>query len=158
LTTNLPWSAPVPWDSTTQTPAYNPLEKLPVLIADSTSPPISVYESHFILEWLETKYPPPAYAAMLSVTNPDDNLFAKQVEVLCDGMCDALVLLFFERQRREEARSKERMERQMRRVDGGLGALSQWVGRGEGEMKFLVNGEFGLADVAAGSVLGYLKV
>jgi glutathione S-transferase len=95
----------VPWDSTTKTPLYNPLEKLPVLIDESANHPVSVYESHFILEWLETKYPPPTNAVMLSITDADDRLFAKQVEVLCDGMCDALVLLFFEKQR--EVRKEE---------------------------------------------------
>ncbi|KAK4635123.1 hypothetical protein CLAFUW4_02157 [Fulvia fulva] len=38
----------VPWDSTTKTPEYNPLEKLPVLIPDNGAKP--VYESHFILD------------------------------------------------------------------------------------------------------------
>lgn len=33
----------VPWDSTTKTPEYNPLEKLPVLIPDTGK---AVYESH----------------------------------------------------------------------------------------------------------------
>jgi glutathione S-transferase len=40
----------VPWDSTTETPQYNPLEKLPVLIGKDGK---AVYESHYILEWLE---------------------------------------------------------------------------------------------------------
>src|SRR5947208_17124292 len=44
----------VPWDSTTSTPKYNPLEKLPVLILEDGS---SVYESSFILQYLEWKYP-----------------------------------------------------------------------------------------------------
>jgi glutathione S-transferase len=44
----------VPWDSTTSTPKYNPLEKLPVLILEDGS---SVYESSFILQYLELKYP-----------------------------------------------------------------------------------------------------
>jgi glutathione S-transferase len=39
--------------------------------------------------------------------------------MFCDGMCDALVLLFFERQREEGKRSKEWMERQARNVEGG---------------------------------------
>ena len=142
----------MPWDRTTQTPNYNPLEKLPVLIDDATG--TSVYESHFILEWLETKYPPPKYAGMLSTDDAEKKLFAKQVEVVVDGMCDALVLLFFEKQRSEEGRSKEWMERQMRKVEGGLRVLDEWVGQKE----FIVDGTFGLADVAAGVVLGYMKV
>jgi glutathione S-transferase len=44
----------VPWDSTTTTPLYNPLEKLPVLILEDGS---AIYESRFILEYLEAKYP-----------------------------------------------------------------------------------------------------
>jgi glutathione S-transferase len=44
----------VPWDSTTETPQHNPLEKLPVLILEDGS---SVYESHHILEFIEAKYP-----------------------------------------------------------------------------------------------------
>ena len=44
----------VPWDSTTSTPRYNPLEKLPILLlGDGTS----VYESSYILQYLELKHP-----------------------------------------------------------------------------------------------------
>ena len=46
------------------------------------------------------------------------------------------------------------MARQQRKVDGGLRALADWIG----DKKFFVNNDFGLADIAAGSVLGYLKV
>lgn len=89
----------VPWDSTTQTPQYNPLEKLPVLILDDGK--TAVYESHFILEWLEAKYP----ATPMLPADLDDRLFAKQVEVLCDGVCDALVLAFWERHREADKQS-----------------------------------------------------
>ena len=85
----------------------------------------------------------------------EDRLLAKQVEVVCDGMCDALVLLFFERQR--EHRSAEWEARQLRKVEGGLKALSQRVGP-PGSKEFVVGGKFGLADVAAGCVLGYMDV
>ena len=94
--------------------------------------------------------------AYQSTDSAVQKLFAKQVEVVCDGMCDALVLLFFEKQRKEEGRSTEWMERQMRKVEGGLRVLSEWVG--DGEKEFIVEGRFGLADVAAGCVLGYMKV
>ena len=55
----------------------------------------AVYESHYIVEWLEAKYP----ETSLMPDTVDDKLFAKQVEVICDGICDALVLAFFEKQR-----------------------------------------------------------
>jgi len=136
----------VPWDSTTKTPKYNPLEKLPVLImADGTS----VYESHYILEYIEVKFPD--QKPMLS-KDIDERLFAKKVEVIADGMCDALVLLFFEKQR--EAPSEEWQARQMRKVEGGFKALAEWVGSKE----FMIGGTFGLADVAVGSVCGYVDV
>ncbi|KAF6226182.1 hypothetical protein HO133_009048 [Letharia lupina] len=139
----------VPWDSTTQTPQYNPLEKLPVLVLDNGK---SVYESHYILEFIEAKYT--NVMQLLPRNDVDGALFAKQVEVVADGICDALVLLFFEKQKEDGKRSEEWMARQRRKVDGGLKALAAWIG----DKKFFVNDTFGLADIAAGSVLGYLKV
>ena len=40
----------VPWDNTTSTPRYNPLEKLPILLLFYGS---SIYESSYILQYLE---------------------------------------------------------------------------------------------------------
>lgn len=101
---NLPFTlkTEVPWDHTTQTPEYNPLEKLPVLIFNDGRP--AIYESHFILEWLETKYPEPSL--LPSMQDADDRLLVKQIEVVVDGICDALVLAFFEKQRDEDKQSK----------------------------------------------------
>ena len=138
----------VPWDSTTQTPQYNPL-KLPVLILGNGK---SIYESHYILEFVEAKYTD--VLRLLPKNNVDAALFAKQVEVVADGICEALVLLFFEKQREDGKRSEEWMARQRRKVDGGLKALADWIG----DKKFFVNNAFGLADIAGGSVLGYLRV
>jgi glutathione S-transferase len=142
----------VPWESTTETPAYNPLEKLPVLVLPDGR---GIYESRFILEWLEAKHPDPP---LLAPANSDDALAARQVEVIADGVCDALVLLFWERQRPEEHRSVPWMARQRRKVDGGLRALSDLAEARDGGRGWLVGGRFGLADIAAGAVLGYLDV
>ena len=152
LEKNIPFEllTEVPWDSTTQTPQHNPLEKLPILILDNGK---SIYESHYILDFLEAKYPD-SVPELLPRNDIDGALFAKQVEVVADGICDALVLLFLEMQREHVKRSEEWMARQRRKVDGGLKALAEWIGDGE----FFVNGTFGLADIAAGAVLGYLRV
>ena len=141
----------VPWESSTQTPTYNPLEKLPILIFEDGT---AIYESSYILEYLEAKFPstPPLFPPDL-----DDALFAKQVQVVTDGVCDALVLLFFEKQRGAEKRSEEWMARQNRKIDGGLKALAAWLGDDESK-EFLVGDTFGLADIGAGSLLGYMKV
>lgn len=163
----------VPWDSTTQTSLYNPLEKLPILLVPSTArgsetnnhasgaasahdEVTPVYESHFILEWLETKYPTPA----LLPANPDQRLAAKQYEVVCDGMCDALVLRFFETQRGPEKMSLEWQARQERKVRGGVKWLNEKVqnARADGIKTFLIGDGFCLADIAVGTVLGYMAV
>ncbi|KAG8630949.1 hypothetical protein KVT40_000089 [Elsinoe batatas] len=141
----------VPWNSDTQTPGYNPLEKLPVLIPDDGRP--AVYESHYIMEWIEAKHPdPPLYPSDI-----DDKLFAKQVEVIADGVCDALVLAFFEKQRDPDKQSGPWKDRQMRKVEGGLKALAALVERAEVK-DYLVGNKFGLADIATGSLLGFMNV
>ena len=78
----------VPWNSDTQTPLYNPLEKLPVLICPDGS---SVFESRYINEWIEYKHP----ATPLFPTDVDGILAVKRFEVIVDGACDALVQMFF---------------------------------------------------------------
>ncbi len=105
---NLPFTlqVEVPWDSTTKTPQYNPLEKLPVLLLNDEAN-IAIYESHYIMEWLEAKYPSPS----LMPPDLDGKLFAKKVEVIADGICDALVLAFFEKKREEGMRSEAWTER-----------------------------------------------
>jgi glutathione S-transferase len=75
--------------------------------------------------------------------------------------------MFFEKQR--SFPSPDWTVRQRRKVDGGLKQLATWVAEAEkanekenenkGEEFFLVNGgRFTFADIAAGCVLGYLRV
>ena len=146
---NLPFEllTEVPWDRTTATPKYNPLEKLPVLILDDGS---SVYESSFILQFLELKYPTPP----LLPPDVDGILAARRLEVLCDVVCDAVVLTFFERKRSSGAQSPEWLARQRRKIDGGIREMARLVGNAE----YAVGDRFGLGDIAVGTALGYLTV
>lgn len=139
----------VPWNGTTETPSYNPLEKLPVLVLpDGTG----VYESRYILEWLEVKHPTPP----LLPADAEGVLAARRVEVIVDGICDATVLLFWERHRDPAQQSAPWIARQRRKVEGGLRTLEALAAaRGDG---WLVGDAFGLAEIAAGTVLAYLKV
>ncbi|TCZ64808.1 glutathione S-transferase C-terminal domain-containing protein [Roseicella aquatilis] len=137
----------VPWDSTTQTPRHNPLEKLPVLIFEDGT---SVYESRFILEVIEARWP----ESPLVPADPWQRLDARKVEVIADGICDALVLLFWERRRAPEHQSAEWIARQRRKVDGGLRELARIAA----DRDWVVGERFGLADIATGTVLRYLDV
>ena len=137
----------VPWNADATTGQYNPLEKLPVLILDDGE---TVYESRFILEWLELKHPEPA----LFPKDTDELLAARRLEVLADGVCDAFVHIFFERMRPEGHRSQPWIERQMRKVHGGFREIARLV-PAEG---YCVGDRFGLGDIAVGTLLDYMDV
>ncbi len=137
----------VPWDHTTATPKYNPLEKLPVLLLPDGG---SVYESRFILEYLELMHPAPR----LLPDDVDGVLAAKRLEVLCDGVCDAIVLSFFERTRASGCQSAEWLARQRRKIDGGLREMARLAG----DRQWAVGDRFGLGDIAVGTAVGYMSV
>jgi glutathione S-transferase len=137
----------VPWNSDTQTPRWNPLEKLPVLIGEDGQ---GVFESRYIGEWIELKHPDPP----LVPTDVDGILAVKRHEVIVDGACDALILMIWENSRDEDKRSPPWIERQRRKVDGALRELSRMLG----DQEFCHGGRFGMADVATGTLLGYMTV
>lgn len=137
----------VPWNEDSRTPLHNPLEKLPILLLDDGT---SVYESHYILEYLEVKHPVPP----LLPADPDGVLEAKRLQVLGDGICDAFVLLFFERMRPAEHRSAPWMARQRRKVEGGVREIARSIG----SRAWAVGDRFGLGDIAVGTAMAYLDV
>lgn len=136
----------VPWHATTATPLYNPLEKLPVLLLPDGG---SVYESSYILQYLELKHPTPA----LLPDDIDGKLLARKLEVLCDGVCDAAVLTLFEKMRGAGA-SPEWLARQRRKIDGGVAEMATIVGT----RTWAVGERFGLGDIAVGTAMAYLAV
>ena len=111
----------VPWNGDTCLPLHNPLEKLPVLLPGDGPP---VYHSAHILDWLERRHPDPA----LLPRDDDGILEHRRVEVVADGICDALILCLFERMRPPAHQSEPWVARQMRKVEGGLADLARTVG------------------------------
>lgn len=136
----------VPWNHGAKTEQHNPLAKLPVLILEDGS---SVYDSRFILDYLEWVYP---QTPLLS-GDITEKLLAKKLEVLADGICDAVVLVFFERMRGDNA-SAEWTTRQVHKIEAGVNELARLIG----QRKFAVGDKFGLGDIAVGASLGYLRV
>lgn len=139
-------STEVPWHSTTETPRYNPLEKLPVLVLPDGD---SVYESTHILDWLELRHPSPP----LLPPDVDGILLAKKLDVLCNGVCDAVVLSLFERMR-DGGGSQPWLERQRRKIEGGTREIARLIGSRE----WAVGNHISIGDIAAVTAVGYLQV
>ena len=90
----------VPWNLDTQTPTYNPLEKLPILSLEDGS---WLYDSELIQEYIIQRF---ADKGPSLLPEGFDAIFkAKQIQTLCEGHMDALALAFFEKNR--EVPSKE---------------------------------------------------
>ena len=142
----------VPWNADTVTGHHNPLGKIPILIPDGPGPQgcEPVFESSYILEWLEVHHPSPA----MMPTDPVERLAARRLEVVGDGVCDAFVLHFFEMKRAPEHRSAAWLDRQFRKITGGMAELERLVP----ETGFCVGGQFGLGDIAAGCTADYLTL
>jgi glutathione S-transferase len=137
----------MPWNPGTGAPRFNPLGKIPILILDDGR---VVHDSKVIVEYLETLDRPPR----LLPADPLLRLAHKQIEATADGVCDAVVLIVLERSRKPGLQSGDWIARQRHKVEAGTSALAQELG----SKQWFVGGEFGLADVAVGCMLGYLDL
>ena len=132
-----------PWSERTCTPDYNPLEPLPILIADNGE---VAFESTFILEWIERRFPAPP------LLPPDDDgiLAAKRLQVIAEGVMMAAGGIVSELSR--PAPGTAWIERQKRKVVGGIGAVERAVDGKE----FAIRDRFGQADIGIGCNLSML--
>lgn len=135
----------IPWNADTHVPDYNPLGKVPALVADDGQ---VWFDSPVIAEYLDTEYPSPQMIPADRATA----LPVRQSEALADGITDAAVLAFLEAKRPAAQQSADTLARQRGKIERGLAALAQRVEATAG----LDRGQLSVADVAAGCTLAYL--
>ncbi|MFS0737138.1 glutathione S-transferase N-terminal domain-containing protein [Sphingomonas sp. 1P06PA] len=132
----------VPWGGNTCTPDYSPVEQLPILVADDGE---RIYDSPFILEWLETRYPEPP----LLPGDPDARLAARKRQMLGERLMEFAQSLIFELHRPDP--SEPWVDRQTRKVFGALAELDRlYESRGAPDI-------IDLGDIAVGTTLLILE-
>ncbi|MCB1909303.1 MAG: glutathione S-transferase [Rhodocyclaceae bacterium] len=137
----------IPWNADSHVPDFNPLGKVPVLIADDGS---VWFDSPVVAEYLDVVHPSPR----LMPSDRQAALPVRQSEALADGIIDAAVLAFLERARPAESRSQANIDRQYGKIERGLEALGRRLEAAAG-----VDGDqLSIADIAAGCALGYLDL
>ena len=87
----------LPWGEAHATRAHSPLEQLPILLPDDGE---AVYDSSFILDWLEWTHPMPA----LLPTQLSARLIARRQQVLGERLMEIAQSLIFGKTRQVMAR------------------------------------------------------
>ena len=136
-----------PWNTNTLTKGINPLGKIPILLHDGHKP---LFDSKMIVQYLDHYEPQP----LLYPKNPEDNISARLVETIADGVCDAIVLIFLENSRKETLRSKDWIKRQEKKIFEGVKYLSYYLE----EKNYFVGNYFNIADICGFSCLEYLDL
>ena len=135
----------LPHEARARAPEFNPLGKVPALVADDGE---IFFDSPVIAEYLETLGAEPSLL-------PEDRLEAvrvKQLEALADGVLDAAVIVLLEGRRPPEQQSEAIKERQWGKVERGLAAL-QAAASGK---TWLHGDRFSLADIAVAIAVAWL--
>jgi glutathione S-transferase len=135
-----------PWNADALAPTHNPLGKVPVLLLKGGR---AIYESHVIIDYLEILSGP-----RLIPPAPEDAISARQVDALAMGVCDAVVLLVLEGQRKATARRANWIARQNAKVAAGVSGLST----GLAGRDWYIGDGLTLADISAGCALAYLHL
>ncbi len=128
--------------------ASNPLGKVPCLVMEGGE---EVFDSRVIVEYIDARSP-------LARLIPEPNRERTEVrtwEALADGILDAAILARLEANwagRTAEQRSQPWIDRQMKKIDASLTAIST----GLAAKPWCTGIHMTLADVAVGCALGYL--
>lgn len=135
-----------PWLADSKVPDINPLGKIPVLLLDEETP---LFDSRVIVEYIDN-------------VTPNNKLFpapnrerteVKRWEALADGICDAAANAFLEAKRPTAQQSSEWIARQRDKIHRGLAFMADALG----DKPFCMGTHISMADIAAGTALGYLS-
>lgn len=122
----------------------NPLSKIPTLILEDGS---SLYDSSVICEYLDSIAP--GGPKMIPASGPE-RFRVLRVHALCDGILEAAVQVFYERQHRpKELQYEPWLSGQTEKANQGLDALEREVGSSSSAVD--------LGQVAAGVTIGWLE-
>jgi len=109
----------IPWIASTIVPEYSPLQQLPILITDEGK---NVYDSSYILDWLEIHYPTPP----LLPAGADARAHELLLRLLGERVAEFAQIIVFEVARPDP--SAPWLERQTRKVGTGLAELAKLIG------------------------------
>ena len=137
----------IPWNAETLTKNLNPLGKVPILFYAKHK---TLFDSKVIVQYLDYYQPKPLFYPQ----NFKENISARLVETIADGICDAVVLIFLENSRKETLRSKNWIKRQEEKIFEGVKYLSSSLKN----KKYFVGNYFNIADVCGFSCLEYLDL
>jgi glutathione S-transferase len=121
-----------PWQPASQVKGLNPLAKIPTLVLDDGR---VIHDSKVIFEYLELERPGHL------PQDKREKIIHRLVEVVADGICDAVVMTFLENLRPEGSRSQFWLSRQKILPSGTFTSLG-----------------LGLAEIATVCALGYLDL
>ena len=136
------------WAADTTISDANPLGKVPCLVMEGGE---ALFDSRVIVEYIDTLSP----VGKLIPAGGRERAEVKTWEALADGLLDAAILARLEAHwigRKDNERSQAWIERQMKKIDDSLAAMS----RGLGDRSHCVGIHLSLSDIAVGSALGYL--
>jgi glutathione S-transferase len=135
-----------PWAENSPVSDSNPLGKVPCLIMEDGG---AVFDSRVIVEYLDTLTP----VGKLIPSSGRERAEVKCWEALADGMVDAGILARMERLRPQAQQSDAFVARQMKKLHGGLKALSS----GLADHPWCTGNHYTLADVSVGCALRWIE-
>lgn len=108
----------LPWADAVETRQHSPLEQLPILLVPGEEP---IYDSSYILQWLEAHHPLPA----LLPPDRDERLAALKLLTLGERLMEIAQAIIFETYRPQP--SEQGIDRNTRKIVRGLAEVERLV-------------------------------